>query len=127
MADDLAELLRTEVGARFAHMKPQFGTEPNNVVRISCPSGAMGDVRIYAEGELLVYIEETTHLHFDLGDEREMVDRCCRFLADLFDDKVVVWRAPGQDGSFYPEMIEGRGSAPADARMATWSGPWPVT
>ena len=121
----LAAVLQAEVIARFADWNPQLGDPEDTssaAVIIACPSGAMGDLRIYAEGELLLYVQGWTHGHFDDGDQRQMVDRCCDFLADLFADRVVVYEAPSENGWFYPDSPYAHGP-PAGARMARWSEP----
>jgi hypothetical protein len=125
----LTVLLQAEVSARFEQWNPQFADSDDGAaaaVVIECPSGAMGDVRIYADGELLLYVHGWTHGHFDDGDDSTMVEACCNFLDALFADRVVVYQAPGENGWFFPESPYAN-TPPAGARMARWSKTEPPT
>ena len=93
------------------------------------------DVVVEAEGTcLMIEVVGMFHRYFDEGTPEEIVAECAGFLDELFDDKVVVYRA--QDGtrvlgagSFYRDTPASeylcRLMQEADnLRAGTWSGPW---
>lgn len=121
--EQLDRRLRESVAKRFAEMNPIFDQPSPMDVRIPGPAGFPGDVVVGHWGDgLIVYIGDMTHVHFDEGDAGEMAERCCDFLQDLFNDKVVVHGSAYRGGGwFYPEHCPGLRPS---REMVTWSGPW---
>jgi hypothetical protein len=133
---DLADLVRVEIGRRFADHRPEIG-EGDLVATFECPSRSLGDVVVWVEDDgVIVGVVDMWHGHFDEGTDEEIVAECADFLDDLFNDKVVIWvarrdgRALGGGSSNLDApappsgRIDRRMSREADeVRAATWSAP----
>jgi hypothetical protein len=130
---DLANDLRGEMRRRFPETRMEFLTG-EEVVRIPCLSGAIGDLYITADDdEATVFVEDMTHGHFtpyrtqELFESRtpaegktHVIEECCEFLEQLFHDEIVVWvSADGQRGGWYSR--EAHGPPPQGSRAGTWS------
>jgi hypothetical protein len=130
---DLASELRGEIRRRFPETPMEFLTG-EEVVRIPCPSGAIGDLWVTADDdEAMVFVEDMTHGHFapyrteELFENRtpaegktHVIEECCEFLEQLFHDEVVVWvSTDGQAGGWYNRVASS--SAPQGSRTGTWS------
>jgi hypothetical protein len=149
----LAAALREGIRRRFPEMAMEFpettilvpapwkgevGEEL--VVRIPCPSGAIGDLTIVTDDtEATLYVDAmTAHEHFtaygpvdpDVYDAASKAERdgfvvigCCGFLEALFADKVVAWSAPDGNGGWYEPGAWHHPTEPG-TRAGTWSAPY---
>ena len=128
----LADLGRDEIARRFADQRPEMG-DGFRVATFTAPS--IGDVVVEAEGTCLMmrFVRTSYSLPFDDGTPDEIVARCADFLDDLFQDKIVVYRAEKATGVLgagftyrdRPSEFFLRLSQEADdLRAGTWSGPW---
>jgi len=150
----LAAALREELLGRFPQMAMEFPetTELSSprwkgdvgkevVVRIPCPSGAIGDLEIVTnDTEATLYVEGMTpHQHFtaygpvdpEVYEAASKAERdefvagsCCDFLEQVFDDEVVAWSAPdGRSGGWYSPGPWHHPTEPG-TRAGTWSAPY---
>ena len=61
------------------------------VARIPRPQHSLPGVDItMSQGEIIVFIGDSTHVHFAGGDSTQMADDCCDFLDELRLGKVVL-------------------------------------
>jgi hypothetical protein len=130
MDRELAATIRAELVRRCAGEAPVLGVGDQLAV-FKCPSGAIGDVTVELErgGGVVVFVEGMTHGHFDEATHatpEAAVEACLSFLADLFDDAVVVWVVGGgRAGGWYyrddgcPFPMQSR--PPPGSRAGTWS------
>jgi hypothetical protein len=128
----LADLARDEIARRFDDQRPEIG-EGARVATFTSPS--LGDVVVEAEDTCLVMevVRRRFSLYFpfDEGTPEEIVAECAGFLDNLFQDKVVFYRAEKAllgGGFFYrdapSEYIRRLCREADDFRAETWSGPW---
>jgi len=117
--------VKDELAAALSATFPDTDAALDSGVRLTCPSGILGDV-VLLEDEVgvIVEIEGWTHGHFDhFDDESENIDAAVRFVSDLIEGRVVVWSVG--DGSMGGWCYTGHGAMeiefPADARFATWT------
>jgi hypothetical protein len=128
----LADRGRDEIAQRFADQRPEIG-EGYRVATFTSPS--IGDVVVEAEDTCLMmrFVRASYFLPFDEGTPDETVAKLAGFLEDLFNDKVVVYRAEKGTGvlgagftyrSRPSEFFRRLSREADDLRAATWSGPW---
>jgi hypothetical protein len=128
----LADLARDEITRRFADQRPEIG-EGFRVATFTSPS--IGDVVVEAEDTYLMmrFVRTSYSLPFDDGTPDEVVAKCAGFLDDLFQDKVVIYRAEkggrvlraGFTSRDDPSEFFRWVSEEADVlRAGTWSRPW---
>lgn len=120
------------------------GTPPEPIAVFPAVHPEVGDVSIWDDGdEATVAIGDITHGHFGAYDgalsqeqiHEEVAKQVVAFLADLFADKVVLWRTPGRRlGGWYYADREPQGAgttgclgrflaSPRKAERFLWSGP----
>ena len=130
--DALIEALR----AAFPDRAFKSGAVGEPVAVFAAAHPSVGDASLFDDGdEIMVAIGEITHRHFDADDDvpahdrmRIVVTQAVEFLADMFADRVVVWRHPlhrGFGGSVGPCDEMEFSMMSKDAETFRWSGPTP--
>lgn len=120
MGDDLANTLRTEIEHRFADTEVEFrsGDWAEGLVwvaRISSPPGSVGEVDVTIhQGEIIVFLGDSTHVHFADEDSTQMVDDFCGFLDELRRGNVVTNGKGGWSHSFAEGRVWVTGGNPPD-------------
>jgi hypothetical protein len=130
MAGTLAEMLISQLVARFPNrgLRIHEGKEP--VASFPAAHPKVGDLRIDDDGgELTISIGQLTHGHFTSQDnapqsqekEEDLIERVMEFLDKVFNDQIEFWSA-GKAGGWHARGEKPIGTWPKRRRFV-WSGP----
>ena len=126
-----ADKLKILISQRFPDRPVTFGSPPEPIAVFVSPHPEVGEIRILDdEPEVIVEFSRFTHSHFGEYEltsleqvEQKVAERVVDFLADVFDDKIVLWgTATGGSGGWYSRE-HGSSSGVARGRRFVWSGP----
>lgn len=130
----IRDVLIPELAERFPGRGLRTGSPPNPLATFPAVNEAVGDVRIWQDGdEVRVAIGTVTHGHFSLYDATMSRDQIADhivadvigFLDDLFADRVLLWQS--RDGRSGGWRVLGReenlSPVGPENHTFTWSGP----
>ena len=129
----ISEVLIPELRDRFRNQGLQIGSSPDPIAVFPPAHPSIGEISIMDEGgEVLVYIGNITHSHFNTYDETLTPEQkveavsamVINFLEDLFKDRVLLWgSAKGRGGSFHQFKGVVPDDIPKEEKLFVWSGP----
>jgi hypothetical protein len=130
----LRDILVSALEQRFPDRDLPSGESPDPIAVFPAAHPEVGDVTIYDDGdEAILHIGDISHGHFGSDDPnctgavaaQAVTEQMVHFLDDLFADRVLLWKQPGNGaGGWYLLGYNDSSSfMGADDLTYVWSGP----